>query len=80
MPQTFRAPTQIINLADSGYQNLAENHMDIMFGFFETDSSRAVKYPLTLPESYGKFRLFVGGTEKSLEDCDAARHFHGVDS
>ena len=57
---------------------MAENQMDIMFGFFEKQSRYSAAFPIALPQRYGSFNLYVGGLKQQLADCDPGKHFLGV--
>jgi len=51
----------MVNLGDLEYKNLQENHMDLMFGFFQRESRVAQMFPIALPEQYGSFSLLISG-------------------
>ena len=52
-PSTSRQFTEMINLGSFPYQNLNENKMDLMFGFFEKQTRYDAMSPIALPEQYG---------------------------
>lgn len=58
---------------------MQQNKMDVMFGFFEQESRYSGISPIALPEQYGAFRLYVGGKENGLVDCNPGEHFTGVE-
>lgn len=71
---------QMLNLVDHGYENLRENNMDVMFGFFDTNSDDGVKRPVALPKEYGSFSLYLSGQPlAAIEDCSASKHFTTVE-
>ena len=44
--------------------------MDVMFGFFEKETTYEPLSPIALPAQYGRFVLEVGGVKQSLVGCD----------
>ena len=68
----------MINLGDYDYQNLADNNMDMQFGFFEKETKFETMSPIALPQQYGTFSLLVGGEKQDFVECEAIRHFTKV--
>ena len=77
-PRTTRQFTEMINLGSHPYQNLKENKMDLMFGFFEKETRDHGVTPIALPEEYGTFTLLIGGQVQNVVECMAGVHFPGV--